>query len=184
MKKLHRISVIAVSLIAIAHPAEAEVAGHCMTRLVPLERVGVVVHAALERIGCFPTYEEALEAGVRNALDLEDPVSPESLDDMDLETLTVATSVVIGTEWTLGNFGGGSESYSAPTTCSSSTTWQVANVGAAWNDQFSSGKGFGGCDTNRKFQHENFGGNVRVCTPNCTDYGTLSNQVTSLRWRV
>jgi hypothetical protein len=171
-------------VIAIGQPAEAEIGGHCMSRLVPLERVGVVVNAELEHIGCFPTYEEALEAGVGSALDLDASVSPRSLTDEDLETLVVTASVVIGTEWDANSFVGGSESYSAATTCSSSTTWQVANVGAAWNDRFSSGKGFGGCDTNRKFQHENFGGNVRVCTPNCAEYGALSNQVTSLRWRV
>ena len=93
-------------------------------------------------------------------------------------------SVVIGTEWDGTGFAGGSQSYTASTTCSSTTTWQVPNVGPEWNDRFSSGKGLGGCDTNRKFQHENFGGNVRVCTPNCADYGALGNQVTSLRWRI
>lgn len=184
MNRLGRALVISASLIAIAQPAGAEIGGHCMSRLVPLERVGIVVNAELEHIGCFPTYEQALEAGLGGALDLAASVRPQGLTDEDLETLAVTASVVIGTEWNATNFAGGSESYSAATTCSSTTTWQVANVGAEWNDLFSSGKGFGGCDTNRKFQHENFGGNVRVCTPNCADYGTLSNQVTSLRWRV
>ena len=59
----------------------------------------------------------------------------------------------------------------------------VADVGAFWDNVFSSGKGFGGCDTNKKFENTNFGGSVLTCTPNCTNYGTLSNQVSSLRWK-
>jgi hypothetical protein len=91
---------------------------------------------------------------------------------------------LIWTEYDGSGFAGSSNSYFSASTCTSGTTWQVANVGAAWNDRFQSGKGFGGCDTNRKFQHENFGGTVRTWTPKCTVYGTLSNEVTSLRWRV
>jgi hypothetical protein len=45
------------------------------------------------------------------------------------------------------------------------------------------GEGFGGSDTNKKFENTNFGGSVLTCTPNCTNYGTLSNQVSSLRWK-
>ena len=184
MKRWGRAFVIVGSVVVLAHPAGAEIGGHCVSRLVPINRVGVVVDAALERIGCFPTYEQALEAGVGAALDIGSSVNPNALTDDALETPAVTGSVVIGTEWDGTGFAGGSQSYTASTTCSSTTTWQVPNVGPEWNDRFSSGKGFGGCDTNRKFQHENFGGNVRVCTPNCADYGALGNQVTSLRWRI
>jgi hypothetical protein len=172
-------------IVGFAHPAQTDVAGHCVYRLVPIERVGIVVSAEPELVGCFATYELALEGGLGPAVDAEAGVAPESLTDEALSTFGAsALSVVIGTEWDGNSFTGASNSYTAPTTCSSSTTWQVANVGATWNDRFQSGKGFGGCDTNRKFQHENFGGTVRVCTPNCAEYGALSNQVTSLRWRV
>ena len=157
---------------------------HCAFRLVPLGGDGGLTEASLDPVGCFGTYEAALEAGIGQGVDVGAAVTPESLTDEALESPTITASVLIGTEYDGSGFAGSSNSYFASSTCTSSTTWQVANVGATWNDRFQSGKGFGGCDTNRKFQHENFGGTVRTCTPNCTDYGTLSNEVTSLRWRV
>jgi hypothetical protein len=184
VNRLGRILVIACVLAGTAQPAEAAAGRHCTYSLVPIERVGVVVNAEPELVGCFATYELALEAGLGPGVDIESGMTPMSLTDGALDSLGVTASVVIGTEWDGSNFTGNSNSYTAATTCSSSTTWQVANVGATWNDRFQSGKGFGGCDTNRKFQHENFGGTVRVCTPNCAGYGTPANQVTSLRWRV
>jgi hypothetical protein len=184
MNKLCRVLVLAGVLAGIAQPAKADVGQHCAFRLVPLESDGVVTDASLDLVGCFATYEAALEAGIGRGADVGAAVTPESLTDEALESPTITASVLIGTEYDGSGFAGSSNSYFASSTCTSSTTWQVANVGAAWNDRFQSGKGFGGCDTNKKFQHENFGGTVRTCTPNCSDYGTLSNQVTSLRWRV
>ncbi len=171
-------------LVGVAQPARADTGGHCVYHLVPIERVGIVVSAMPELMGCFETYELALEAGLGHPVDAEPGLSPGSLTDEAMDSLGTTASVVIGTEWDGNGFTGETRSYTAATTCSAGTTWQVANVGAEWNDRFQSGKGFGGCNTNRKFQHENFGGTVRVCTPNCSDYGALSNQVTSLRWRV
>ena len=92
-------------------------------------------------------------------------------------------AVLIGTEYNSSGYAGASQSYFAPVTCSTGVVWEVADVGATWDNRFQSGKGFGGCDTNKKFQNTNFGGNVLTCTPNCSDYGALSNQVSSLRWR-
>jgi hypothetical protein len=90
--------------------------------------------------------------------------------------------VVIGTEYTGANFGGDSNSYTATNTCAG-TTYEVSYVGNVWNDNFASGKGFGGCDHNKKFENGSFGGEVVTCTPTCTDYSGLRNQVSSLRWK-
>lgn len=171
------------ALIIGAAPAQAEIAGHCAYRLVPIERIGKVVNADLELVGCFADFSEAVRAGLGSEVQVDGALTPRSVTDEAIEPL-VTTNVMIGTEFDGLNFSGASKSYFAATTCTASTTWQVANVGAEWNDRFQSGKGFGGCNTNRKFQHESFGGTVRVCTPNCTDYAALANQVTSLRWRV
>jgi hypothetical protein len=184
MKWLSRALLLVGALSSFAQSAKADMGQHCAFRLVPLESGGVATDASLDLVGCFGTYERALEAGSGHAIDVAADVTPQTLTDDVLPVSTILASVLIGTEYDGSGFTGGSNSYFASTTCTSTTTWQVANVGAAWNDRFQSGKGFGGCDTNRKFEHENFGGAVRTCTPNCTDYGTLSNQVTSLRWRV
>lgn len=184
MKRLCRALVLVGALASVAQPVKADVGQHCAFRLVPLESAGVVTNASLDLVGCFGTYEQALEVGIGDAIDAGADVTPQTLTDEVLPSPTIITSVLIGTEYDGSGYTGGSNSYFASSTCTSTTTWQVANVGAVWNDRFQSGKGFGGCDTNRKYQHENFGGSVRTCTPNCTDDGTLSNEVTSLRWRV
>lgn len=184
MKRLCRALVVVGVLTSIAQPAKADVGQHCAFHLVPLESAGSATSASLDLVGCFSTYEQALEAGIGHATDVGPEVTPQTLTDDVLGSPTAITSVLIGTEYDGSGYTGGSSSYFAATTCTSTTTWQVANVGATWNDRFQSGKGFGGCDTNKKFQHENFGGSVRTCTANCTDYGTLANEVTSLRWRV
>lgn len=164
-------------------PARAEVSEHCAIRLVPLELTGVVTNARLELIGCFATFDQALKAGTGTTLDISADLVPSALEAELAADISTTFSVLIGTEYDSFTFEGDSQSYFAPSTCSSGVVWSVANVGPTWNDKFQSGKGFGGCDTNKKFEHENFAGAVKTCTPNCADYGTLANEVTSLRWR-
>jgi hypothetical protein len=184
MNRLFRVLALVGALASIAQPARADPGQHCAFRLVPLETVGVVTDASLDLVGCFGTYEEALEAGFGQGIDLGPQVTPQNLTGETLPPPTALAGVLIGTEYDGTGYMADSMSYFAATTCTAVTTWQVPNVGPEWNDRFQSGKGFGGCDTNRKYQHENFGGTVRTCTPNCSDYGALANQVTSLRWRV
>jgi hypothetical protein len=176
--------IIAVAVVAgAAIPAEAAGGTHCATMLVPLEPIGGVTQAAVEPIGCFATYDQALEAGTGTTLDVSADLTPTTLTAEAAAEISTASSVLIGTEYNLFNFLGDSNSYFAASTCSAGVVWEVSNVGATWNDKFQSGKGFGGCDTNKKFEHQNFGGAVKTCTPNCGDYGSLANKVTSLRWR-
>ncbi len=157
---------------------------HCAWRLVPTGPTeDGIVSASLEGAGCFETFEEALEAGSGGHVTLTDGIGPAELTDSALdEAVTGASDVLLGTEYDSTNFAGASNSYFAPSGCAG-TTWQVANVGSTWNDRFESGKGFGTCDRNRKFEHENFGGSSVLCTPNCGTYGILRNEITSLRWR-
>lgn len=178
--KLILVAVLCFGLVAPAVADDGEV--HCASMLVPLDPNDGSQVAALRPIGCFASYDLALEAGTGTSIDVPSDTSPRSLSQEAAAALT-ASSVLIGTEFDGSSFGGGSESYFAPSTCSASVSWSVANVGAEWNDRFQSGKGFGGCDTNRKYQHEDFAGDVRTCTPNCMDYAALANEVTSLRWR-
>lgn len=165
---------------AIAAPQEEE---HCIVRLVPLSsQPDGTITAALEEGGCFPTFAQALEAGTGGEIALPEGISPGELTQSLLEdSVTAASDVLIGTEYDNTGFTGQSRNFFAASGCTG-TTWQVSNVGATWNDRFESGKGFGTCDHNRKFEHENFGGAVVLCTPNCMNYGSLRNEVTSLRW--
>jgi hypothetical protein len=146
---------------------------HCAVLLVatgPGSEPGAIATRE-EDLGCYPTYTEAIAAGA--GVDVAPPADPD-----------VVTSVLIGTEYTSTSFTGSSKSYFAAETCSATVSWEVSYVGDAWNDDFESGKGFGGCGHNKKFHDSNFGGASITCTPSCSDYGTLRNEVSSLRWKV
>jgi hypothetical protein len=182
------VAFVGVSMILLLTPPAAAASygegQHCVVHLVPIapKTDEGVISAVLEDGGCFPTLEEALEAGTGGQVALAAGTSPAELTQSVLDTgVTAATDVLLGTEYDNLNFGGISHSYFASSGCAS-TTWQVANVGATWNDRFESGKGFGTCDHNRKFEHADFGGAVVLCTPNCGTYGALRDEITSLRW--
>jgi hypothetical protein len=155
---------------------------HCSYRLVPLSRQGSTTTATADLIGCYETYEEAVEAGFSGTVDVDPGVTPESLTDEDLFT-TQSFDVLIGTEWNGASYTLSSSSYYASTTCNASNTWELNYVGSELNDTFESGKGFGGCDRNKKFEHADFGGDVVTCKPNCNTYGVLENEISSLRWK-
>lgn len=166
--------------------ADAGSSEHCVVRLVPVDPTGDpgAVDAELADLGCYRTFAEAIAIGSDGRTRLPATTSPGDLTQRLVNTsTTLGASVLIGTEYTAGSYAGSSRSYFASSTCSSGTNWEVADVGSTWNNDFESGKGFGGCDTNKKFAWQNFGGDVRTCTPNCATYGALQNDVSSLRWR-
>jgi hypothetical protein len=148
---------------------------------------GDVIEAELVDLGCYATFAEAVEVGTSGSVTLSADASASSLTQAELTASTstslLASDVLIGTEWVWSNYSGESSSYFAPQTCSAGVTWEVSYVTDYFNDRFNAGKGFGGCDRNKKFAASNFGGDVLTCTPNCADYGTLSNRVSSLRWK-
>jgi hypothetical protein len=160
---------------------------HCAVRLVPESRPKPhVIAARLERVGCFDTFSEAIEAGSGGSIRLASSIQPAELTDAvitDSTTSRITGDTLIGTEWAATNYTGSSKSYWAPDACAGNV-WEVDYVGDNWNDEFESGRAYGGCDTNKKFVHANFGGDVLTCTPNCSDYGTsFRNQISSLRWK-
>jgi hypothetical protein len=163
--------------------ALADTGTHCVVRLVPIaiSDDGVIEAQPVDE-GCYASLGAALEAGTGGEFTASVPTDPSAISQDLLDaSLVGASDVLLGTEYDGTSFAGASKSYFASSGCAN-TTWQVANVGSTWNDQFESGKGFGTCDHNRKFEHENFGGSVVLCTPNCGTYGSLRNEVTSLRW--
>jgi hypothetical protein len=175
------LAVLAWSLLAV--PAQGRTGRHCVYRLITIERRGPVNVTEPELIGCYSTFSDALAEGSDGAIRVSSSMTPQRLTDRDLATGTRGDLVLIGTEFNLSGYGGASKSYVDTATCSDSNIVEMNYVGDAYNDTFSSGKGFGGCDHNKKFEHADFAGNVLTCTPNCSDYGALSNEVSSLRWR-
>jgi hypothetical protein len=175
------IAVAAGSLFAV--PAQGQTGRHCAYRLVTIARHGSVNVTRPELIGCYGTFSESLAAGSGGSIRVSSSMTPQRLTDADLTAVALAGSVLIGTEFDLGSFDGASQDYFASSTCSSTNIWELNWVGDQWNDRFQSGKGFGGCDHNKKFAAADFGGNVLTCTPNCSGYGSLANEVSSLRWK-
>jgi hypothetical protein len=184
------LGVLLAALLAavIASPAQARAARHCAYWLKPIGPANAagVVPTIPVKIGCYGTFARAIEAGSGGTTLLPVSTTPGQLTDRMLQEATdpeATESVMIGTEWDGIGFVVGSNSYFRASTCSATVSWEVSYVGDDVNDQFSSGKGFGGCDANRKFAASNFGGASKLCTPNCTNYGPgVSNEVSSLRW--
>jgi hypothetical protein len=186
MRPLPSATVLLATIVVVLHAGPAAAGEeHCVTQLVPIDTSDGVVSAIAVDAGCYATYAEALEAGSDGAISVGPETTPASLSDGELEasSQSVTASVLIGTEWTGAGYTSASKSYFASVTCSSTVTWEVGYVTDAWNDDFESGKGFGGCDANRKFANSQFGGSSILCTPNCSSYGSLSDEVSSLRWR-
>jgi len=181
------VTLLAAATLSLSAVPASAVSSNCAVVLVPssVEASGAILAKEVD-LGCYPTYAEALSVGSSGAIDVPDGTTGASLTDAVLAANTIVSAtadVLIGTEFVGTNYTGTSKSYFAPETCSIGVVWDVGNVGASWDDRFSSGKGFGGCDTNKKFEDTNFGGSVLTCTPNCANYGALSNQVSSLRWK-
>jgi hypothetical protein len=167
--------------------AQAASAGsNCAYQLDPVsyDAATHTVSADLVLIGCYDTLADALAAGSGGTIQVSSSTTPAQLTQAMVSDSAPAAGndTLIGTEWGSVGYNGGSSSFYAPDSCAG-TVYAVAYVGDALNDTFESGKGFGGCDTNKKFQHINFGGSVLTCTPNCNDYGALRNEVSSLKWR-
>lgn len=175
-----------VLIIGLTPAAQGEPLRHCVSWLEPIGSpdAGGIIHVRPVDRGCYATFARAIEAASGGATHLLASTTPAQLTDRMLRDATTdAIDAVIGTEWDGTSYGGGSKSYSAGSTCSASVTIEVDYVTDAFNDLFSSGKGFGGCDQNRKFAASNFGGPSKLCAPNCTNYGAgVSNEVSSLRW--
>lgn len=186
MKLVTAILALALTAFGFVMPAQASTESNCAFLLVPVSTTADGTLATPTLIGCYSTYAAALSAGSDGAIQLSSSTTPSSLTDTSLAaatSLSASSNVLIGTEWNLGGYGGSSNSYFATATCSSTQSWSLSYVGDTWNDAFQSGKGFGGCNTNKKFADSNFGGDVATCTPNCTDYGLLDNRVSSLKWK-
>lgn len=170
----------------VAAATAQEVPTHCAVRLVPVGPGGFPgeVETEIVDLGCYETYAQAFSAGSGGQAELPASVTPAQVTQAMLDEAGVGAALGdyhIGTEWDNTAYGGSSIQYWATGDCVG-TTWTVDWVGAAWNDRFESGKGFASCDRNKKFEDIDFGGAVRTCTPNCTGYGALNNEVSALKW--
>lgn len=178
--------VTAILVLGLTPAAQGGPLAHCVSWLEPIgppDPTGIILVRAVDR-GCYATFARAIEVASGGVTHLPASTTPARLTDRMLRDATTdAINALIGTEWDGIGYAGMSKSYSYPSTCSASVSYALSYVTDEFNDRFSSGKGFGGCDQNRKFAASNFGGASKLCTPNCSNYGAgVSDQVSSLRW--
>jgi len=163
--------VLAAVLALILAPAQATSAASPQSCVVYLEPIGPpnaageVPTRPIDR-GCYQSIPESL-AATGAALD---------------GSGSAPNTVVIGIEWDSIGYSGANTTYETSSGCTSSLSWTISYVGDFWNDRFESGKGFSGCNRNKKFENSQFLGAVLTCTPNCSGYGVLRNEVSSLKW--
>jgi hypothetical protein len=175
-----------VSAAGARQPAPRASSVHCVSRFVPL---GAARHGVLRGIarsmGCFESFSAAIRAGSGGAVVLPSWVTAASLTDAILEAATIRPlrgSALVGTEYNALDYDGSSHNYFGPSTCQDEII-EFTNLPAGEDDVYESGKGFGGCDHNKKFVGPWLAGDSITCTPNCTGYGSLRNEVSSLRYR-
>jgi hypothetical protein len=162
---------------------------HCAFYLHPLavQTTPGTVAATPVPLGCFPTVAQAVAAGTNGAVEIPATTPGGGLTQQLLDEGGASTSAnyLLGQEFDYINYccatAGQFVEYFAGGSCVG-TTWVVNYVTDAWNDRFESGKGFSSCDHNKKFQDSNLGDPVKNCTPNCSTYQALRNEVSSLKW--
>ena len=187
---LHRVGFLAVAAVLVL-PAPA-VAGsqtlspsaegnNCVNKLAPIVEGSPEVRIASS--SCFDTFAAAISFATGGATRLSVHAQPSSLRQKLLPKISgatlAATDVVIGVDWELPSKGGASVVWETPTGCDFSHWYLLGNVGSNWNDRIQSAKGFSGCVRYRHFEHEEYQGLVRTCTPYCQ---AMPSWTTSLQW--
>lgn len=183
-------------------PAQAEddapdpYASHCVTEAHPLGTPsGTPVHEE-----CFKSFAEAIYAATGGTLQVSSDFQPgeltqEMLDDaaakneavgMASEEQEVVAQVISIEYWNRdfnANLNHSSTYTGGSTGCSGGHNWQLGYVGNFNNDKYSSARNFGGCDIVRHFEHQNFNGARKDCSP-CAYIGdAMNNRTSSLKWK-
>jgi len=135
-------------------------------------------------LGCYTSASEAIFVGTGGAVRLPESLAGDALTQQILDSYgaSTATSFLIGREYNNTNYVNLLLETFASSACTSTSGWQIGYVGDGLNDMFESGKGFSNCNWNYKYEHSQFGGARRECSPNCSSYQALNNQVSSLKY--
>ncbi len=72
--------------------------------------------------------------------------------------------------------------YYGPALCSSDISYAVKSLEEAYNNKFSSGSGYSGCNNISVFDLTSFGGDSYSCFANCSSFGALNDRVSS--WKI
>lgn len=172
-----------VSASGVPLSARGGAAQHCVMNLEAVP--GRHGQARIATTTCFRTFAEALNHATGGFANARVGLQPKDVTSQMLPASTL-TSVVLGIDYQYSNYNntiaGWTATWTASSGCTSSLSWTVSNVGSRYNDQISSAKAFSNCNKYHHYEHENYGGAVLTCRPNCDYMGVMDNQTTSLSW--
>jgi hypothetical protein len=159
---------------------------HCVAALEPVSPGAERTKVA--SFSCYPTFSEAILAATDGAVWLPpDEDLGTQLNRLDEEqraqkSYGTKATFVIATDFRDTNFLGPSLSWTRSAPCSATVSYQAASMPAGWNDVVSSSRGFSKCNTNVLYENNNFGGALRICSPDCATLGVMNDRTSSRKW--
>jgi hypothetical protein len=159
---------------------------HCVAALEP---VGPGAKSSkVTSFSCYPTLSDAILAATGGAVwlppDEELGVQLDRLEQLQKarKPLDTKATFVIAIDYVNANFQGATLTWTTPTGCSSTNSYQASSMPSGWNDVVSSTRGFANCNTNVLYENSNFGGALQICSPNCSGLGAMNDKTSSRSW--
>ncbi len=144
--------------------------------------------ARVVKTRCFVNLAPAVRYAVNGA------VVPDDITFEEIDEIVVAPgarvdhgqlTTIIGIHWEHVDRGGRDRIYFVKGTkpCSKGRIWQIGQLDAGWDRLISSAESFGGCGAFEQFRDARHRGPSLVCTPYCASFGTLNDEISSVRWK-
>lgn len=142
------------------------------------------------RTECFGSFSEAIEVGSEGRIVLPPDATKEDLDvfmssrEAEGTVDKQSSSYLMAAIWEHHDFGGSSRSFFNTVDCSVfNPAYSYSDLfPIGWNDRASSASAYSGCSSVVLYEHHNFSGSSRTCSPSCSDVGpAMNDRASSLR---
>lgn len=123
---------------------------------------------------CFATFAQAFEYGSASAIQVRRDLQPNEVTQSLARAASTSASYVLGTYYDQTNYTGQTWQYWGNASCTSTSGYNLATLSTGWggaDNRFESSESHSNCDENRLYEHQYYGGAVRLCTPDCNDLG-------------
>ncbi len=152
-------------------------APHCAIGLAPNE------HVAATPARCFPTLKEAVGFASAGAVVLG-PTSTAPTETQVEQASTASTQPLLGIEYWNSYYGGSTLTLygTSGSGCVNGVSYGFSSLSSTWNDEISSSKAYSSCDGHH-YESSGYAGAVRSCLPNCTSFGVMNDETSSIRFR-
>lgn len=138
---------------------------------------------------CFATLAESVMAATGNRIQLPNDATLDEIDQA-LEAQDAAAAADAGTavtyvlsiEYMATDQTGSSRSFTGGAPCTATRGYNMGSMPSGWNDVISSSRGYSNCNKVEHYEHINYRGAVRACTPTCNTMGIMNNETSSMWW--